>query len=271
MATAVPGGRTPRAASLSGESTTIGRAPAFAAASTDQSSSGLPAQRCRTFGTFERMRVPSPAARTMAQVGWSGALIWSFGEVRDQRAGWGARSRTWGRGSKVLCLTTWPRPTDGTLGCWAWRKSRCALRCGLTVRAWRPFSTLDELSDAPATLAPELGVPLTAELALAGFPTTTAELRVTLAAELTLAGLAALAPEVGIASGTELLLPRLAATAADLAVELRPVLRGRELPALPPGRPHGHVTFVVFLPPFSATGHPPPPAPSTPTPPACHH
>ena len=31
----------------------------------------------------------------------------------DQRSGWGARIRTWDRGSKVLCLTTWPRPIVG--------------------------------------------------------------------------------------------------------------------------------------------------------------
>ncbi len=34
----------------------------------------------------------------------------SLGELGD---GWGARIRTWDGGSKVRCLTTWPRPSGG--------------------------------------------------------------------------------------------------------------------------------------------------------------
>src|SRR5262249_7519896 len=29
------------------------------------------------------------------------------------QAGWGARIRTWDRGTKIRCLTTWPRPKAG--------------------------------------------------------------------------------------------------------------------------------------------------------------
>jgi hypothetical protein len=47
-----------------GLSTTITRpAPASRAAATGQAISGRPHSGCRTLGTFERMRVPSPAAR----------------------------------------------------------------------------------------------------------------------------------------------------------------------------------------------------------------
>src|SRR5262245_38819070 len=33
------------------------------------------------------------------------------GESRLHHEGWGARIRTWGRGTKTRCLTTWLRPT----------------------------------------------------------------------------------------------------------------------------------------------------------------
>src|SRR4029079_6654053 len=37
-----------------------------------------------------------------------------LGVVRAQgRVGWGARIRTWDRGTKTRCLTTWLRPIDG--------------------------------------------------------------------------------------------------------------------------------------------------------------
>jgi len=58
MATVVPGGRiADAAASVSGDRTTTGRAPAAMAASRDHRSRGLPAQACRIFGILERMRL----------------------------------------------------------------------------------------------------------------------------------------------------------------------------------------------------------------------
>src|SRR5206468_1700468 len=144
----------------------------------------------------------------------------SSGGGGDQRAGWGARIRTWDRGSKVLCLTTWPRPIEGTLGTGTWRKSRWGLGGGLSVRAGRPFAAFDELRDPTATFAAELRVAFAAELDLARFSAAPAELRVALAPELTLARLATLAAEIRVATLTELLLPRLPTAAADLAIEL---------------------------------------------------
>src|SRR6202035_3339311 len=62
-ASSTPSGNTGSSA-LSGESTTTTLpAPASSAAYTGHSTIGLPHSSCRTFGTFERMRVPWPAAR----------------------------------------------------------------------------------------------------------------------------------------------------------------------------------------------------------------
>ena len=67
-----------------------------------QSTMRRPSSGCRCFGVAERIRVPSPAAMTTAAR--------SFGHERQD--GWGARIRTWDRGTKTRCLTTWLRPRD---------------------------------------------------------------------------------------------------------------------------------------------------------------
>ncbi len=41
---------------------------------------------------------------------------WRFAVIL--RKGWGARIRTWGRGTKTRCLTTWLRPTNTIVSTW---------------------------------------------------------------------------------------------------------------------------------------------------------
>ena len=87
----------------SGEATTTtGSAPASRAASITQSTTRRPSSGCRCFGTDDRMRVPSPPAITTAARLFVGVTSVD---------GWGARIRTWDRGTKTRCLTTWLRPT----------------------------------------------------------------------------------------------------------------------------------------------------------------
>ena len=81
--------------------TTSGAGPSGRAASSTQSTIRRPRIGCRCFGTAERMRVPSPPAITTAA---------SVDRSRTDD-GWGARIRTWDRGTKTRCLTAWPRPT----------------------------------------------------------------------------------------------------------------------------------------------------------------
>ena len=86
----------------SGEATiTTGSAPASRAAPITQSITRRPSSGCRCFGTDDRIRVPSPAAITIAARLFEGVT-----SVDD----WGARIRTWDRGTKTRCLTTWLRP-----------------------------------------------------------------------------------------------------------------------------------------------------------------
>ena len=107
------------------------------------------------------------------------------------------------------------------------------------------FAAFDELGDAPATLAAELRVALTAKLALASLSAATAELRVALTAELTFAGLATLPTEIRVPTGAELLLPRLTAAPADLPIELGAVLGRRLLATLASGLADARVTALV--------------------------
>ena len=62
-----------------------------------------PSSGWRCFGVDERMRVPSPAAMTTA----------ASRRIDHGSDGWGARIRTWDRGTKTRCLTTWLRPIGG--------------------------------------------------------------------------------------------------------------------------------------------------------------
>ena len=48
------------------------------------------------------------------------------------REGWGARIRTWGRGTKTRCLTTWLRPTARPFSHGAY----CAERFDSLGRSW---------------------------------------------------------------------------------------------------------------------------------------
>ena len=102
--------RPPRASSyasrVSGDATTTsGDAFSGRAVSSTQSTIRRPRSGWRCFGVAERMRVPRPAAMTIAERR-SGVV---------HREGWGARIRTWGRGTKTRCLTTWLRPTAGPI------------------------------------------------------------------------------------------------------------------------------------------------------------
>ena len=83
--------------------TTSGSAPLARPASSTQSTMRRPSSSWKCFGTAERMRVPRPPAMTTAASGVS--VI--------GRDGWGARIRTWDRGTKTRCLTAWLRPTAG--------------------------------------------------------------------------------------------------------------------------------------------------------------
>ena len=51
--------------------------------------------------------------------------------------GWGARIRTWDRGSKVLCLTTWPRPKGIRFAHSIGRLLRADPVCGPRMRWWQ--------------------------------------------------------------------------------------------------------------------------------------
>ena len=104
---AAPGPRpsTPSYAScVSGEATTTtGSAPTSRAAAITQSTMRRPSSGWRCFGTADacgcRGRRPSRRLRGR--------------RVRSPSVdGWGARIRTWDRGTKTRCLTTWLRPTD---------------------------------------------------------------------------------------------------------------------------------------------------------------
>src|SRR5207245_6117512 len=131
---------------------------------------------------------------------------------------WGARIRTWDRGSKVPCLTTWPRPSGGhgheDRGASA---AVAAPVCGL-------FAALDELRDTPTALAPELRVASAAKLRLARLATAAAQLGVALRSELRLARLTTLAAETRVALGSELALSPLTTAPAAPPVEGRPTL-----------------------------------------------
>ena len=68
-------------------------------------------------------RVPSPPAMTTAA---SGVSVTSGGAQLD---GWGARIRTWDRGTKTRCLTAWLRPTGAaSIGASPELRSRSANR-----------------------------------------------------------------------------------------------------------------------------------------------
>ena len=67
-ASSTPSGRRPSSARAGPSTTTTRPAPASRAASTGQAIIGRPQISCSTFGVFERMRVPWPAAR-MTTVG----------------------------------------------------------------------------------------------------------------------------------------------------------------------------------------------------------
>ena len=77
------------------------------------SSMGRPPTAWVTLGKRDFIRVPLPAARMTAAKRLIRANNNSL-RYDDQRAttGSGARIRTWDRGSKVHCLTTWPRRND---------------------------------------------------------------------------------------------------------------------------------------------------------------
>jgi hypothetical protein len=66
--------------------------PAFVTEVRTWLSIGAPASLCSTFGTADFMRVPLPAARTMASAGASVMASWSISELLASR---GARTVPW--------------------------------------------------------------------------------------------------------------------------------------------------------------------------------
>ena len=88
-------------------------ANASCAARSTCSSIGRPPSACVTLGKRERIRVPLPAASTTTPIrrvlrkNCSSKKTILRGEV-----GSGARIRTWDGGSKVHCLTAWPRRNE---------------------------------------------------------------------------------------------------------------------------------------------------------------
>ena len=76
------------------------------------------------------------ASRRIRRIACNPSSMFIFG-----MAGWGGRIRTFGHGSKVRCLTTWPRPMER---CWAgtalYMSTAAASECGL------PLCELDRLA-----------------------------------------------------------------------------------------------------------------------------
>ena len=104
--TATVTSRSANASRPEGEATTTtGSAPVASALPITQSTRRRPRIGWKCLGTDERIRVPRPPAMIRAASGGSGM------SSSRQRDGWGARIRTWDRGTKTRCLTTWLRPT----------------------------------------------------------------------------------------------------------------------------------------------------------------